>query len=83
MCTFLHCSKQPLCLQLQIYFYKGFSMRYHMQFSLYREVSAFVDWFTALHFMGIGAPPAVRRIQILPMSQYARWPMTFGIKGIY
>jgi hypothetical protein len=37
------------------YFYKGFSLHYHMQFSLYREVITFVDW-----FMAIGATPAVK-----------------------
>jgi hypothetical protein len=41
-----------------------------------------VDWFMALCFMATSAPPAVRRIWILPMNQYAWWPITFGIKGI-
>jgi hypothetical protein len=32
-------------------------------------------------FKVTGAPPAAKRIQVLPMNQYASWPITFGIKG--
>jgi hypothetical protein len=46
----------------------------------YREVITFVDWFMALCFTVTCAPPAVRRIRILPMNQYARWPIMFGMK---
>jgi hypothetical protein len=44
-------------------------------FLLYREVLTFVDWFTATV-----APPPARRILVLPMNQYADWPITFGMK---
>jgi hypothetical protein len=50
---------------------------------IYREVLTFVDWLTAVHFTATGAPPAVRCIRILPVNQYARWPITFGTKGSY
>jgi hypothetical protein len=43
----------------------------------------FVDRFTALRFTATSAPPAARRILILPMNQYAWWPIRFGIKGRY
>jgi hypothetical protein len=38
--------------------------------------------FTAQHFMATGALLAVRPIQILPMNQYAWWPITFGMKEV-
>jgi hypothetical protein len=34
-----------------------------------------------LRFTATGVPLAARRIQILPMNQYAWWPITFGMKG--
>jgi hypothetical protein len=49
----------------------------------YRGFLTFVDRFTALRYTGTGAPPAARRIRILPMNQHARWPIIFGFKGIY
>jgi hypothetical protein len=46
--------------------------KYDNNFQLYyREVLAFVDWFTALHFMATDALPAARRILILLMNRYA------------
>jgi hypothetical protein len=48
------------------------SVDYHIY--IYRE--DLVE-FTALRFTAAGAPPAARRIQILPMNQ----PITFGMKG--
>jgi hypothetical protein len=47
---------------------------------MYREVLTFADRLTALRFMATGAPPAARRIRILPMNQYPSWPITFGMK---
>jgi hypothetical protein len=38
----------------------------------------FVDCFAAT-----SAPPAARRIRILPKNQYACWPITFGMKCSY
>jgi hypothetical protein len=38
---------------------------------IYREVLTFVDRFTALCFTATGAPPAAKRIRILPMNQLA------------
>jgi hypothetical protein len=46
----------------------------------YREVLTFVDRFTALRFTATGAPTAAWRMRILPMNQYACWPITFGMK---
>lgn len=46
----------------------------------YREILSYVDRFTALRFTEIGAPPAAGRMRILPMTQYACWPVTFGVK---
>jgi hypothetical protein len=37
---------------------------------IYREVLTFVDWFIALRFTAIGAPPAARYVGILPTNQY-------------
>jgi hypothetical protein len=37
----------------------------------YTEVLTFIDQFMALRFTATGAPPAARRIRILPMDQYA------------
>jgi hypothetical protein len=51
------------------------------QCTIYREILAFVDRFTALHFTANGAPSAARRIIILSMNQYAWWPIQFEIKG--
>jgi hypothetical protein len=42
---------------------------------MYREVLTFVDRFTALRFTATGALPGARRIRILPMTQYACWPI--------
>jgi hypothetical protein len=46
----------------------------------YREVLTVIDRFMAQWFTATGAPPAARRIQILPMNQYACWPITLGMK---
>jgi hypothetical protein len=43
-------------------------------------VLTFVDCFMALLITATLAPPAERRIQILPLNQYSYWPMTFGMK---
>jgi hypothetical protein len=50
---------------------------------MYKVVLTVVDQFTALRFTATGAPPAARQIRIFPMNQYACWPITFGMKGIY
>jgi hypothetical protein len=39
--------------------------------TIYREVPNFINPFTTLRFTVTGAPPAARRIQILPMNKYA------------
>jgi hypothetical protein len=39
--------------------------------STYREVLTFVDRFTALNFTAADAPPAAKRMRILPMNHYA------------
>jgi hypothetical protein len=44
---------------------------WYITITKYREVLAFVEQFMALLFTAIGAPLAVRRTQILPMTQYA------------
>jgi hypothetical protein len=44
---------------------------------LYREVLSMVNRFTGLRFTAMGALPRVRPIRILPMNQYACWPLTF------
>jgi hypothetical protein len=49
-------------------------------YTYYREVLTFIAWFTALRFMVTGAQPAARRILILPMNQYACWPIKFVMK---
>jgi hypothetical protein len=38
---------------------------------------------TALRFTATGAPLAARHIRILPMNQYALWPITFGMPESY
>jgi hypothetical protein len=38
---------------------------------IYKEVYTFLSWFTALRFTATDAPLAARRIQILPLNQYA------------
>jgi hypothetical protein len=43
-------------------------------------VLTFVGRFTELRFTATGAPRAAMRIRILPMNQYACWPITFGMK---
>jgi hypothetical protein len=45
---------------------------------IYRDALIFVDRFTFLRFTATGAPSSERRILILPMSQYAWWPITCG-----
>jgi hypothetical protein len=47
---------------------------------IYRKVLTFVDQFMNLYFMTTSASPAARRIPILPINQYACWPITFRIK---
>jgi hypothetical protein len=34
----------------------------------------------ALRFTATGVQTAAERIRILPMNQYACWPITFGMK---
>jgi hypothetical protein len=46
----------------------------------YRDIFRAIDEFTALRFTVTGAPPAARRIRILPMTQHALRPITFGMK---
>jgi hypothetical protein len=40
------------------------------------EVLSFVDRFTALGFAAIGAPPAARSIQILPLNDGRCWELS-------
>jgi hypothetical protein len=47
----------------------------------HREVLTSVDRFTALRFTATGASPAERRMRILPVNQYACWPITYGMKS--
>jgi hypothetical protein len=47
---------------------------------LHRDIFKATDEFTALCFTVTGALPAVKGMQILPMTQHAWRPITFGMK---
>jgi hypothetical protein len=51
--------------------YKLSNIHMYIYIYIYREDFYSLDEFMALHFTATGAPPAARRMRILPMNQHA------------